>query len=67
MWSTPMPKVAREFKVSGSYMARVCSILRVLRPERGYWAQLAVGKAPGKPPLPEAQAGDQYCEQLGFW
>ena len=34
-----MPKVAREFKVSGSYMARVCSILRVLRPERGYWAQ----------------------------
>jgi hypothetical protein len=54
-----MIKVAEEFKVSGSYMARVCSILRVPRPERGYWAQLAVGKAPEKPPLPEARAGDQ--------
>lgn len=54
-----MIKVAEQFKVSGSYMARVCSILRVPRPERGYWAQLAVGKAPEKPPLPEAQAGDQ--------
>ena len=59
VWSTPMTKVAERFKVSGSYMARVCSVLRVPRPERGYWAQLAVGKAPEKPLLPEAQPGDQ--------
>jgi hypothetical protein len=59
VWSTPMVKVAEKFNVSGSYMARVCSILRVPRPERGYWAKLAVGKAPQKPPLPEAQPGDQ--------
>ena len=59
VWSVPMVQVAGKFKVSGSYMARVCSTLRVPRPERGYWAKLAVGKAPEKPPLPEAEPGDQ--------
>ena len=59
VWSMPMTKVAEKFKVSGSYMARVCSVLRVPRPERGYWAKLAVGKAPERPQLPEAQPGDQ--------
>ena len=59
VWSMPMIKVAEQFKVSGSYMARVCSALRVPRPERGHWAKLAVGKAAERPPLPEAQPGDQ--------
>jgi hypothetical protein len=61
VWSTPMLKVAEQFKVSGSYMARVCAALRVPRPERGHWAKLAFGKAAEteKPPLPEAQPGDQ--------
>jgi hypothetical protein len=38
VWSVPMIRVAEKFKVSGSYMARVCSTLHVPRPERGYWA-----------------------------
>jgi hypothetical protein len=59
VWSKPMIKVAEQFQVSGSYMARVCSVLRVPRPERGYWAKLAVGKASTRRPLPEAQPGDQ--------
>jgi hypothetical protein len=59
VWSMPMIKVAEQFKVSGSYMARVCSALCVPRPERGHWAKLAVGKAAEKPLLPEAQPGDQ--------
>lgn len=59
VWSKPMTKVAEQFGVSGSYMARVCAILRVPRPERGYWAKLAVGKAPPTRTLPEAQPGDQ--------
>ena len=54
-----MTKVAEQLGVSGSYMARVCSTLNVPRPERGYWAKLAVGKAPPKTPLPEARPGDQ--------
>nr|ART90370.1 Bll1572 protein [uncultured bacterium] len=58
VWSAPMIKVAEKFDVSGSYLARVCTALRVPRPERGYWAKLAVGKAPKRPALPEPQPGD---------
>lgn len=58
VWSMPMIKVAEKFDVSGSYLARVCTVLRVPRPERGYWAKLAVGKAPERPALPESQPGD---------
>jgi hypothetical protein len=59
VWSEPMLKVAAQYNVSSSYMARVCTLLNVPRPERGYWAKLAVGKAPPKPPLPEARPGDE--------
>src|SRR5580692_8920854 len=62
VWSMPMTKVAEKFSVSGSYMARVCSVLNVPRPERGYWAKLEVGKAPARPALPEGLPGDQL-----FW
>ncbi len=65
VWSVPMTKVGEKFKLSGSYMARVCSTLRVPRPERGYWAKLAVGKAPEKPPLLDAQPGDQLSWSQG--
>jgi hypothetical protein len=59
VWSAPMVKVAEKFNVSGSYMARVCSTLHVPHPERGYWAKLAVGKAPEKPSLPDTQPGNE--------
>ncbi len=59
VWSKPMIKVAEQLGVSGSYMARVCTVLNVPRPERGYWAKLAVGKAPAQTPLPEARPSDQ--------
>ena len=55
---TPMIKVAEKFEVSGSYLARVCNELRVPRPELGYWAKLAVGKAPQRTALPEPLPGD---------
>lgn len=58
VWSEPMLKVAARFGVSSSYMARVCTLLNVPRPERGYWAKLAVGKAPKQPPLFEPRPGD---------
>ena len=54
-----MTKVAEEFGVSGSYLTRVCEALYVPRPMPGYWAKLAVGKAPPRTPLPEARPGDQ--------
>lgn len=58
VWSEPMLKVAARFDVSSSYMARVCTLLNVPRPERGYWAKLAVGKAPKQPSLFEPRPGD---------
>lgn len=58
VWSEPMTRIAERFGVSGSYLARVCTLLNVPRPERGYWAKLEVGKAPPQKPLPEAQPGD---------
>jgi hypothetical protein len=59
VWSEPMSKIAEQFDVSGSYLARVCTLLNVPRPERGYWAKLAIGKAPSQTPLPAPQPGDQ--------
>lgn len=58
VWAEPMTKVAVRYGVSSSFLARVCERLNVPRPPRGYWAQLAVGKAPAIPPLPYAQPGD---------
>ena len=58
VWSEPMLKVAARFGVSSSYMARVCMLLNVPRPERGYWAKQAVGKAPKQPALPDTRPED---------
>lgn len=52
VWTEPMTKIAERSEVSGSYLARMCTLLDVPRPERGYWAKLAVGKAPPQPSLP---------------
>ncbi|MBN9133937.1 MAG: hypothetical protein J0H48_11335 [Nitrosospira multiformis] len=59
VWSEPMLRVAAKFGVSSSYMARICTVMNVPRPERGYWAKLAVGKAQPIVPLPDLQPGDQ--------
>lgn len=58
VWQEPMLKVAQDFGVSSSYLARVCTELRVPRPERGYWAKLEFGKNPARPPLPAPQLSD---------
>ena len=58
VWSEPMLRVAERFGVSSSYLARVCTNLNIPRPQRGYWAKLAVGKTLPVPPLPEAKIGD---------
>jgi hypothetical protein len=62
VWSMPMTKVAEKFEVSGNYMARICEELGVPRPQRGYWAKLAVGKVADPVALPEERPGDQL-----FW
>lgn len=58
VWAAPMLKVAERYHVSSSFLARVCSEMNVPRPQRGYWAKLAVGIVSKQPPLPEPGAGD---------
>jgi len=58
VWSEPLIKLAERYKVSGNYLARVCDSLRIPRPDRGYWAKEAVGKAPSKTPLPPVEPGE---------
>ena len=65
VWSEPMIKVAARYGVSSSYMARVCSLMNVPRPERGYWVILAAGKEPPIPPLPDPQPGNQLTWSRG--
>ena len=57
VWSAPVGRVATTLGVSGSYLARVCFALDVPRPPPGYWALLAVGRAPPQPELPPLAVG----------
>lgn len=59
VWAEPMTTVALKYKVSSSFLARVCTALNVPRPARGYWAMLAAGKKMTRPPLPVAQPGNE--------
>lgn len=58
VWAEPMLKVAERYNVSSSFLARVCGEMNVPRPQRGYWAKLAVGIVSKQPPLPEPGTGD---------
>ena len=58
VWAEPMTTVAARYKVSSSFLARVCTGLGVPRPARGHWAKLEVGKASPQPVLPDPVPGD---------
>ncbi len=66
VWSEAMLQVAKRFGVSSSYMARVCTDLRVPRPARGYWAKLQHGQVIKRPPLPAALPGDATVWSKGL-
>jgi hypothetical protein len=58
IWTEPITKVSKRYGVSDSYLIRVLKGLNVPRPSRGYWATVAAGIHPEKPPLPTAKPGD---------
>ena len=58
VWREPMINVAAGYDVSSSYLARICSIMNVPRPPRGYWAKQEAGKPTAQPALPPARPGD---------
>lgn len=55
VWAEPVRDVARRYGVSDVALAKACRRLSVPLPGRGYWAKLRAGKAPPRPPLPEAK------------
>ncbi|MFT5691594.1 MAG: hypothetical protein ACI92E_000923 [Oceanicoccus sp.] len=59
VWAAPMTAVARQYGVSSSYMARVCTRLNVPRPDRGYWAKRAAGQTVEPPDIPDTGPGDE--------
>lgn len=69
VWARPMLQVAADYGVSSSYLARICTLLNVPRPERGYWAKLAAGKSVRRPPLAEVRPGDTrvWARDGGAW
>lgn len=58
VWAEPVSKLAKTYTVSGSYLARMCRVLKVPTPRVGYWAQLKANKNPTKEALPTLKAGD---------
>jgi hypothetical protein len=67
VWSEPMLKVAVRYGVSASYLARICKLMNVPKPERGYWARQAAGWNPRIPPLPKAGPGDERFWARNRW
>jgi hypothetical protein len=58
VWREPMLRVAERFGLSSSYLARVCTDLRVPWPRPGHWSKLEFGKTSPQPPLPAYRMGD---------
>ena len=52
MWERPARQIARELGISDVALGKLCRHLQVPKPPRGYWARVASGKTPRKPPLP---------------
>ena len=54
VWNEPMRKVAERYGISDVALAKTCRRHSIPIPGRGYWQKLAAGRAPPRPPLPEA-------------
>ncbi|MEM8804293.1 MAG: hypothetical protein AAGF55_17340 [Pseudomonadota bacterium] len=53
VWTTPMSRLAEDYGLSDSGLAKICRRENIPRPPRGYWAKHAAGKALKKTPLPK--------------
>jgi len=58
VWAEPIITLSKKYGVSGSYLARICTLLNVPRPSRGYWARVAAWRrVPQRPSLPDPKPG----------
>ena len=56
IWSTPMIRLAAQYGITGTGLAKICARLNVPCPPRGYWAKKAAGKPVVQYRLPEPEA-----------
>lgn len=62
VWQRPATEVAKELGISDVALSKRCRRLQVPKPPRGYWARIATGKTPRRPPLPAYRA--EIAERL---
>jgi hypothetical protein len=56
VWSLPTREVAKHYGFSDVRLGKVCKILHVPKPGRGYWAKKEAGRpTPKRPPLPSLE------------
>ena len=69
VWSKPMMRVAEQFGITGTGLAKICKRSAIPIPPRGYWAKLQHGKKVKQDPFLEL--GDPRREKLviqaGAW
>lgn len=57
VWSVPMARLAKEYGLSDSGLAKICRKHNIPRPPRGYWAKTAAGQKLKHSPLPAGDPG----------
>jgi hypothetical protein len=69
VWSKPMIRLADEFGVTGTGLAKICQRHDVPTPPRGYWAKLQHGKRVSQKPFVPAKepAQERLVIQGGTW
>lgn len=55
IWTTPRRRLAQQYGLSDVGLSKLCRRHDVPQPPRGYWAKLAVGKAPPRARLPHPE------------
>ncbi|MGD9851071.1 MAG: hypothetical protein AB7T38_07380 [Nitrospirales bacterium] len=59
VWSQPVQDAAKSYGISGVRLGKVCRILHVPVPPRGYWARVQHGQKIRRPPLPKLKGHQQ--------
>lgn len=64
VWTTPMNRLAAQFRLSGNGLAKICVRLGIPYPPRGHWAKVAAGKAVKTVPLSQAKPGTPLSVEI---
>ncbi|EOX8524749.1 hypothetical protein [Salmonella bongori] len=57
VWREPAERIAAQYGISTTLLAKRCTEMRIPRPLAGYWKALAKGTAPAVPALPALKKG----------